>query len=397
MSGIDEIKWKAKGPIPVYAQEELPKEVRSTIFLAGPTPRDEKVKGWRGEALHALRRLGFDGHVFIPEESQGKWNGNYVAQLEWEEEALHRADVIAFWVPRDPTGAMFGTPMAAFTTNIEWGRWYESGKVVWGAPDWAKHTRYPEYYAKKLGAPVAATLEETLREAVKMAGDGAPRIGGEATVPLYIWEREEFQNWYQSQLNVGNTLNGLRVLSTFPSKKPFCYTLHVNVHVGSEDRDKTNELVLYRSDVSTVMLYHRGGLRPQDTKVVLVREFRSPVRNAEGFVYELPGGSSKTGGDPRKVAADEVLEETGFQLDPSRLKEHGSRQMLATLSSHHGHFYSYALTDQELEQLESADKTPHGVQGDSERTYVEVRTLKEVLEEPLVDWASIGMILTGVQ
>lgn len=396
MSGIDEIKWKTQNPVPVYAQEALPSEVQQTIFLAGPTPRDPKVAGWRGEALHILRRLGYTGHVFIPEQEQGDWNGNYVAQLEWEEAALHRSDVIAFWVPRDPVGTVFGTPMSAFTTNIEWGRWYESGKVVWGAPDWAKHTRYPEYYAQKFGIPVSRTLEETLKEAVKLAGTGAPRSGGEATVPFHIWKRDDFQTWYQAQLSAGNTLNAVRVQSSFPAKNPFCYTLHVNVHVASEGRDKTNELVFYRKDLSSVLMYCREGLRPQDIKVVLVREFRSAVRNSEGFVYELPGGSSDSKRDPRHVAATEVLEETGFQLDPSKLKEHGHRQLVATLSAHHGHFYSYALTPDELKDIEE-DKGPHGVEGASERTYVEVVTLKDVLERQLVDWATLGMILTSLQ
>lgn len=391
-----ELKWKI-GPIPVYAQEVLPSKVRKTLFLAGPTSRDPNVKGWRTEAVNILRRLGFDGHVFIPEAEQGDWNGNYVSQLNWEEEALNRSDLIAFWVPRDPTGSMFGTPMAAFTTNIEWGRWYESGKVVWGAPDWAKHTKYPEYYAAKFGMTVHRTLEETLKDAVTRIGDGAEREGGEATVPLYIWKRKEFQSWYQSQLAAGNRLNGARVVATFPhSPKPFFYTLHVNIHVKSEARDKTNEPVCYRSDLSSVLLYHRGGSRPQDIKVVLVREFRSPVRNEEAFVYELPGGSSDGNASPVQNAVNEVFEETNFKMNLSRLQALDTRQMVSTLSVHQGHLFSYALTDAELLRIETADKSPNGDKGRSEKTFVEVRTLKEILENQLVDWSSLGMILAGL-
>jgi len=37
--------------------------------------------------------------------------------------------------------------------------------------------------------------------------------------------------------------------------------------------------------------------------------------------------------------------------------------------------------------------TRHGVIEDTEITYVEVRTLREILEERLVDWSNVGMIM----
>src|SRR5690349_16761700 len=123
----DELAWKA-APIPVYAHQPFPTKVSKTLFLAGPSPRNDAVKSWRYEALDILRRLGFDGHVFIPEASDGVWKKDYAGQVEWEEEGLHRSDVIVFWVPRS-------SDLPGYTTNIEWGRWYESGKSVWGSPD----------------------------------------------------------------------------------------------------------------------------------------------------------------------------------------------------------------------------------------------------------------------
>jgi hypothetical protein len=36
---------------------------------------------------------------------------------------------------------------------------------------------------------------------------------------------------------------------------------------------------------------------------------------------------------------------------------------------------------------------PRGVEEDSERTYVEVQTIREILGSDVVDWSSLGMIL----
>lgn len=71
----------------VYAREPYPAQnVRQTIFLAGPTPRDLLTPSWRRDALLILEALGFAGDVYVPEArtpSIGtpipggrKWNGS---------------------------------------------------------------------------------------------------------------------------------------------------------------------------------------------------------------------------------------------------------------------------------------------------------------------------------
>jgi hypothetical protein len=73
-----------------------------------------------------------------------------------------------------------------------------------------------------------------------------------------------------------------------------------------------------------------------DTRVVLVREFRSNAATHDGFVHELPGGSSPTEhDDPRALAATELHEETGVTIAVERLVRHGARQCMATMLSHH--------------------------------------------------------------
>lgn len=133
-----------------------------TIFLAGCSIRDLEDQSWRPEAIELFRRFGFDGTLFAPEMKSGGFGDNWVYVVEWEDWHLNRADCILFWIPRD-LKTFFG-----FTTNVEWGRWERSGKVVLGSPPGAKKMGYIRYYAKKLGIPTSDTLEETVKSAVEM-------------------------------------------------------------------------------------------------------------------------------------------------------------------------------------------------------------------------------------
>ena len=115
-----------------YARTPLPK----SIFLAGPTPRDADTKSWRPEALRLLREGGFDGTVFVPENSDGSASFTYDGQVEWELQALNSATVILFWVPR----AMANMP--ALTTNIEFGHFIARPNTVLGIPPDAERCKY---------------------------------------------------------------------------------------------------------------------------------------------------------------------------------------------------------------------------------------------------------------
>lgn len=386
----------------VYAQQAYPTTVTKTLFLAGPTPRRE-AESWRTDALGILRELGFDGHVFIPEPIDGEWAEDYADQVEWERGALERADVIAFWVPRDVTGQSpdgNGSPMPALTTNDEWGTWKASGKVVWGSPGWADSTRYQKYYAKSLGVPQAASLRETLELALTRLGDGAEREGGSALVPLYVWIRRDFQAWYGPQIAVGNELREFRVAWSVwvgPKKdRLVVYAIEPTVWIKSEDRVKRPpECIVIRSDISSICLYQRPGGSVAETRVVLVQEYRVAARNERAMVLELPGGSSaKADANPLQTAAEEVSEEVGLSLETNRLRSHGSRQMGATLAGYHAHLFSAELTAEEMTKL-ATDDTIHGADSD-ERITLQVKTLREILGARLVDWPMLGMIFEAV-
>lgn len=375
----------------VYALEEPPEAYAQSIFLAGPTPRRADVSSWRPEALRLLEDAGYDGVVFVPESRSGEWHGDYLHQVEWEERCLHLADCILFWLPRDMA------TLPGMTTNDEWGYWKDSGKVVFGAPDGAESVRYQRHYADQLRVPTADSLDVVVKLALEKVGDGAVRSGGEREVPLQVWHTPSFQQWYEALKHAGNRLDHARQVWVFQTDHerrllPF-WALRVDVFVASENRHKTNEFVLARPDIATVMMYRRA--EPlADSTVVLVREFRSPVANEQGYVYELAGGSSfKPGGDPLSLASSEAHEETGLALDASRFRQHESRQLVATLSAHHAHLFSAEITEEEEAWLRSQAGVAHGVVEDTERTYVEVQTLREIRQSSAVDWSMLGMIM----
>ena len=164
------------------------------------------------------------------------------------------------------------------------------------------------------------------------------------------------------------------------------------VRIKAEGRIKTNEVVISRPNVSAVVLY-RPASRLRDVEVVLVREFRTTVSNANGYVREVPSGSTfKEGVDALTLALDEVREETGLDISPDRLTACGSRQLLATMSAHRAAVFVGVLTEDEVAWLRSQADVARGVAEDSEQTYVELSTLGEIIDNDLVDFSTLGII-----
>lgn len=113
-------------------------------------------------ALAKLRALGFKGSVFVPETETWDKHDNYDAQIAWELEALKQASVIVFWIPRDLN------KMPAFTTNVEFGFWVQTGKVLLGAPDDAQKMGYLKALAERYQVPVFDNLDDLLKAAIDM-------------------------------------------------------------------------------------------------------------------------------------------------------------------------------------------------------------------------------------
>ena len=141
----------------IYAREPI----QSSIFLAGPTPRDAETKSWRPEALKILENLNYDGTVFVPEDRNQNRSFEYDHQVHWEWNALGTSTVIVFWVPRELK------KMPAFITNVEFGLYISTGKVLLGAPPNAAKMGYLKTLAERFNVPVYNTLEDLLVQAVE--------------------------------------------------------------------------------------------------------------------------------------------------------------------------------------------------------------------------------------
>ncbi|CAF3248576.1 unnamed protein product [Rotaria socialis] len=384
----------------VFADHPVPSVVTKSIFLAGPSPREANAIDWRHEAISCLcsSSIDYDGTVFIPVPEQRFYGTDYDPsawtydnQISWECECRHVADLIVFWVPRHVNGRMPG-----FTTNVEFGEDLHCGKIVYGRPEDAEKCLYLDKRMKDLKLPVFISLEDTLHHAVSLLGTGAFRTSGEVYIPLFIWKTEQFQSWYFNLKTAGNRLEKAKLLHHVESSNPkhvFSYLLWVKVWIEAENRYKENEFVFARKDISAVLAYYRDS--DEDIKIVIVKEFRSSVNNADGFVYELPSGSSSSPSmDPQFTAKHELEEECGLTImDMSRFKFIEQRQVAATLSSHRAQLYSIELTKDEYENIlknEIKNKT-FGVPDDSERTYLTMVSISQ-LQHSLLDFSMLGMI-----
>jgi hypothetical protein len=378
----------------VYAQQTPPSLYSKSIFLVGPTPRDKSHKSWRPEALKYLEEMGYDGVVFVPESPDGimkDWN----AQVEWEKKYLLRADVILAWVPRK------FPEFPGMTTNIEVGTFIESGRLFYGRPDWAEKKGYLDWlYKDRTNKSPHNNLKSLIKEVLEYLGDGALRIYGEQSVPLSIWRLPEFQNWYKAQISVGNILNNAKVLWVYPCNGPiFSFSLLVKMWVGLEQRYKENEFVLSRRNTVSAVLYYKNVDDWLYSSVILIREYRSASCSADCFVHELPGGSSKDPSDiPSQVIADEIKQETGLEIAPERFIKQSNRQIAATFSMHKNQLYFVRLTDDEINYFVEVAAAQKAFGEDSEEiTYVEVYSIKSLLESEVVDWPTLGMILEAAR
>ena len=309
--------------ITVRHGEETPGSFTRAIFL---TATDGKP--WESEAIHRLHDLGFDdGVIFVGNE---KPDDGYDG---WQSKALAFSDSIVCFVP-------FDSAQPEFTTRSIVSTWAGIGKLCCGAAkgSWVDAVVAPH------GITPVRSLDELMVKAFQMVEVGALRKDAEREVPLMVWRTAAWALWYENLVAAGNRLDGARLEWTFRVGPGKAYVLfwavHANIWVQAEGRNKSNEVVIARPDIACVLAYLPGD-QMLDTEIIVIKEFRSPCRNGETFVYELPGGSSfKPNADVLQTAADELFEECGIRVDKSRLREQGSRQAAATVTTHHVHLFS---------------------------------------------------------
>lgn len=389
----------------VFSDQAIPTTITKSVFLAGPSPRKQDVLDWRHEALSYFEKNGFTGTVFIPvpqdrfygKEDSPDWT--YDNQVEWECNARSVSDIILFWLPRKIDYSRKDLGMPAFTTNIEFGEDLHSGKIMYGRPIDAEKCRYLDKRIVEINEVVYEQLEDLIIACIKKLGEGSFRQNGEVYVPLFVWNSEQFQSWYQQLKENGNQLIHSKLLHhvKFSNGQLFSFIIWVNVWVESEQRFKDTEFIFSRKDISSIIPYYKEN---NDIFVVLVKEFRSPVRNNLGVVYELPGGSTLSVGMSQKENAQQELEEeTGIYIqDINRLSFVTNKQICATLSSHHGYLYKVELTKEEFNLVKKnvEDKKQFGLVEDTELIYLDIVPVSQLMNYPL-DFAMIGMILGSLQ
>lgn len=376
----------------VYTCEAIPNEITKSVFLAGPSLRPEQshMISWRLKAIKILEQLNYDGVVFIPEARGGNHLDLEFSKVnEWEHKCMNIADNILFYINRNIEEGLLG-----LTTNTEVGIWFSSGKSVLCTEPNSDNIRYQEALAKSNNVPLYHELYNSFLDIIKKQGDGANRKGGERYIPLMIWNHPGFKSWYSNLKTAGNTLTEAKILdvSILPNGFLFSFKLWANVWIESEKRYKNNEFLITRTDISTCVMYYPCP-DPLETDIIIIKEFRTPVNNQFGFVYEVPGGSTfKPNVDMKQVIIDEISEEVGFKADISKLNVLMSRQLAATMLTHQAHVYTYELDAYELQEIKRLCGTTHGNIEDTELTYVEIYKLKDLLTNDKLDWSNLGMI-----
>jgi len=349
----------------------------------------------------------------VPPDGRPDGNRNEITseEVKWEQESVELSDKIIFWISAQDSVDDISRCLMNF------GRWASSGKVIFGV----EKSESLESKQREVGVSSRKALLEQILGLARTEGitendslaacfemykekttNVALRTGFERNVPLHVWNHVAFQDWYGNMTRVGNRLDGAQFKWAFCVGKNKAYTLywvlHVNIWVTSEGRHKSNEIVLARSDIKCVFPYYipeGGEFSELDCEVVLIKEFRSPCRTEDGFIHELPGGSAFKKQAPLVEALEELKEETGLVVDDeSRMTNHGARQLAGTTSAHQAHLFSIKLNKEEIEYCRenAANKTSLGNASETEKTYLEVHKLGDLLKTNKIDWCVLGMI-----
>lgn len=380
----------------IYSQQPIPHRLSKSIFLAGITIRSkEEGISWRYEAISFLQNIGYDGVVFIPEFENEILNTtqdfDYSEQIEWEDKCMAISDRIIFWIARDLDNKTFG-----LTSNVEYGKYMNSGKVFLGFPKNADKMRYLEHHAKNLNIPIYNDIKRLLIDVNESIGDGAERSGTDVLIPLNVWNHQGFKNWHKSVYDIGNSIADIKTeYVKHVNDNIFFVSIWAKIYIRDENRYKDNEIAFMRSDISSCVLFRKDKNNILNSDIVLIKEFRTPVNNITGKVWKITGGSSfKNDISAFNIIIEEIQEELGINIDSERLMYYQARQLQATTLTHKSHLYYCELNDAEIDYLISQKDIVKGNISETERTYTEVVKLSSILNTEVVDWSNLGQILS---
>ena len=388
-------------PIIIYNRQPLPNTVIKSIFLAGPTPRKDLSMSWRKEFVDCLIANGYDGLIIVPEEHGQPFNpDNKKEQIDWEYTCMCAADCIVFWIPRQFRSDF---EMIALTTNVEFGRFLNSHKLVIGGPKEAVKNEYLQHISQNQ-YKWHFSMEECAKTAIKFVGEGIRRTRTECKIPAHIFASSQFQNWYQPMKTVGNSLTDFQMEYEFfmpKAKQLFLAIWKPSIYINEssegfrENRIKSNEFVIARTDMSYICAFCKNTENIMDSEIVVCEEFRSPVVNQHEMIFELPGGSSVKDNEERlQVASNELKEETGLTIPANRFQYLSLKQSAGTLCSHRIALFSVELSHDEINRIRY-DKQVHGVIEDTECIHLHVMKAKDAFQH--MDWTNIGLVNYALQ
>ena len=136
---------------------------KKSIFLCGTMPRDNETD-WRKQVIDALEDYGYDGVVYNPDYSNIDISRrlSYSDQILWEINAMKSSAIVCFWIDRE----MPKHP--GLTTNVEFGYWVRSSKVIYGRPHNDEKCFYLDYvYRLEQNKEPVETLEDLIKELIK--------------------------------------------------------------------------------------------------------------------------------------------------------------------------------------------------------------------------------------
>ena len=367
----------------------LPDSWDRSLLLYWSSGRHENWVSWRDVVLGHLEHLGYRGVVFLTEPGSSYSGGSQQwRQLEWLTRVGRMSDVIlSSWSPEADSPESLYWLLSSELLNLR--------KIVLQLDERTAGILRSLDIQPLRRIHLVHSERDAAEGVLRLLENAARRSGPERAIPLDIWQTSEFRNWYAAQHAAGNELKNADAVWAFRPGlgyvEPLWYwALHVGVRIHRENRTKVNEPVIGRPDIAATVLHNRA-LTVEDTEIVLVREYRVPAIGPGAYVWELPSGSGAAGRDIVDVAIQECREEVGIDFEPSRLRYHGKRQLLATMSCHQAHLFSAVLSSAELSQMERSRGIARGVPP-NERTFVEFLSVREILARGLLDWSMAGML-----
>jgi len=142
-----------------YAQDEV--NFENSIFLMGPSPRDENTKSWRKEAIELFEKIekeyDFTINLVLPEFKDGNFNFEKEDQIKWELNCQNNSTILFFWIPREMK------KLPGLTTNIELGMNIDRKNLVIGFPKNSEKNEYIKILCKIKNIPLFNSLENQVR------------------------------------------------------------------------------------------------------------------------------------------------------------------------------------------------------------------------------------------